>query len=157
MIAFISFAQNRILFYKSKTIHVIWIVPCIIHDFVLHKNRIRPLNTNRVNCFFFLDGFSTIYPIILTVKYFYFHNPPLMASGKLCYVPWSFLTAAHKVYNCLLIIIKVLKVLYVVTKKWRHKRTTNVMNINVHFKCTVKTPVLFFSICLINTQWDKYQ
>lgn len=102
--------------------------------------------------FFFLDGFSTIYPIILTVKYFYFHNPPLMASGKLCYVPWSFLTAAHKVYNCLLIIIKVLKVLYVVTKKWRHKRTTNVMNINVHFKCTVKTPVLFFSICLINTQ-----
>lgn len=94
--------------------------------------------------FFFLDGFSTIYPIILTVKYFYFHNPPLMASGKLCYVPWSFLTAAHKVYNCLLIIIKVLKVLYVVTKKWRHKRTTNVMNINVHFKCTVKTPVLFF-------------
>lgn len=101
---------------------------------------------------FFLDGFSTIYPIILTVKYFYFHNPPLMASGKLCYVPWSFLTAAHKVYNCLLIIIKVLKVLYVVTKKWRHKRTTNVMNINVHFKCTVKTPVLFFSICLINTQ-----
>lgn len=102
--------------------------------------------------FFFLDGFSTIYPIILIVKYFYFHNPPLMASGKLCYVPWSFLTAAHKVYNCLLIIIKVLKVLYVVTKKWRHKRTTNVMNINVHFKCTVKTPVLFFSICLINTQ-----
>lgn len=102
--------------------------------------------------FFFLDGFSTIYPIILTVKYFYFHNPPLMASGKLCYVPWSFLTAAHNVYNCLLIIIKVLKVLYVVTKKWRHKRTTNVMNINVHFKCTVKTPVLFFSICLINTQ-----
>lgn len=101
--------------------------------------------------FFFLDGFSTIYPIILIVKYFYFHNPPLMASGKLCYVPWSFLTAAHKVYNCLLIIIKVLKVLYVVTKKWRHKRTTNVMNINVHFKCTVKTPVLFFSICLINT------
>lgn len=102
--------------------------------------------------FFFLDGFSTIYPIILIVKYFYFHNPPLMASGKLCYVPWSFLTAAHNVYNCLLIIIKVLKVLYVVTKKWRHKRTTNVMNINVHFKCTVKTPVLFFSICLINTQ-----
>lgn len=102
--------------------------------------------------FFFLDGFSTIYPIILIVKYFYFHNPPLMASGKLCYVSWSFLTAAHKVYNCLLIIIKVLKVLYVVTKKWRHKRTTNVMNINVHFKCTVKTPVLFFSICLINTQ-----
>lgn len=102
--------------------------------------------------FFFLDGFSTIYPIILIVKYFYFHNPSLMASGKLCYVPWSFLTAAHKVYNCLLIIIKVLKVLYVVTKKWRHKRTTNVMNINVHFKCTVKTPVLFFSICLINTQ-----